>query len=148
MDHQQKILLAKFFETLQELRAVGIVRSDVILGDIGEFLCTVVFHGLKQVSEKTNMGYDALYNEKKVQIKFSNSKDAKNLDLGNPSEYDELIVVLGSESAHRMKNDEDSDYLFYRFESKEVMDKFKVASGYKLSKTKHFKKAEKSYSLS
>jgi len=47
-----------------------------------------------------------------------------------------------------MKNDEDSDYLFYRFESKEVMDKFKVASGYKLSKTKHFKKAEKSYSLS
>ncbi len=148
MDHKQKILLKKFFETLQELRTIGIVRSDVILGDIGEFLCTVVFQGLKLVSEKTNKGYDALYNEKKVQIKFSNSKDAKNVDLGNPSKYDELIVVLGKESVHRMNNDKDSDYLFYRYECKEVKDKFRVASGHKLSKTKHFKKSEKSYSLS
>jgi hypothetical protein len=67
---------------------------------------------VKLVSGKTNIGYDACHIEKKVQIKFSNSKDAKNIDLGNPLEYDELIVVLGKKRAYRMNDDENSDYLF------------------------------------
>ena len=147
MEYKQKPLLKKFFKTLKGLRNAGIVRSDVILGDIGEFLCTVVFRGLVLVPDKTNVGYDAVYNEKRIQIKYSNSKDTKNIDLGDPSKYDELIVVLGNESAHRMNNDNDADFLFYRYESSEVKDKFGVASGYKLSKTKHFKIAERSHSL-
>ena len=86
---------------------------------------------------------------KKIQIKFSDSPYAKNIDLGNPLKYDELIVVLGKKSAHRMQNDsEEADFIFYNFSSKEVNDKFKVDCGYKLSKKKHFKKSIKQLTCS
>jgi len=148
MTEDQKEAIQNFFKSLKVLRRMNIVRSDVILGDIGEFLCTFAFHGLQLVPEKTNEGYDAYFNQKKVQIKYSNSPDAKNIDLGNPEKYQELIVVLGKESAHRMMDEPDVDYIFYKYSSVEVIEKFKVSSGYKLSRTKHFKKAEKQYVIS
>lgn len=82
-----------------------------------------------------------------MQIKFSNSPDAKNIDLGDPDAYQVLIVVLGSESAHRMEDDIDADFLFYQYDSAEVKAHFSVNSGYKLSKSKHYKKAVKNYSI-
>jgi hypothetical protein len=133
-----------FFQSLSVLRKLNIVRSDVVLGDIGEFLCTVVFDGLELVEGKTNRGYDAMLGGKKIQIKFSDSPDAKNIDLGNPLLYDALILVLGKRSAHRMPDDSDADYIFYKF-SKADIGKFKVTSGYKLSKLKHFRKSIKEY---
>jgi hypothetical protein len=145
MTEDEKKAIQNFFESLKVLRKMNIVRSDVILGDIGEFLCTVTFSGLQLVPEKTNEGYDAYLNKKKVQIKYSNSPDSKNIDLGNPDNYQELIVVLGRDSAHRMAGEPDVEYVFYRYSSSEVIEKFKVNSGYKLSKTKHFKKAEKQF---
>lgn len=147
MNQSQKQDIRDFFAILKKLKESKIIRSDVIFGDIGEFLCTNVFDGLKLTEHKTNEGYDAFFNEKKIQIKFSNSTDATNIDLGNPSQYEELIVVLGKQSAHRMKDDHNSDYLFYKFSRHEVESNFKVKSGYKLSKTKHFKKAEQRYDI-
>lgn len=134
-----------FFNALDLLRKTGVVRSDVVFGDIGEYLCAVVFPGLTLVKEKTNRGYDAELNGKRVQIKFSNSADTKNIDLGDVAGYDELIVVLGSNSVHRMQGDSSADYLFYRYTSKEVTERFSVNSGYKLSRTKHFKTADAEY---
>ena len=147
MNEEQKKAIQNFFHSLVVLRRMNIVRSDVILGDIGEFLCTVAFPGLQLVPEKTNEDYDAYLNQKKVQIKYSNSPDTKNVDLGKPEKYHELIIVLGRNSAHRMMGEPDVDYVFYRYSSSEVIEKFKVASGYKLSRTKHFKKAETQYEI-
>jgi len=147
MTEEQKEAIQNFFKSLKVLRRIDVVRSDVILGDIGEFLCTAAFPGLQLVPEKTKEGYDAYFNKKKVQIKYSNSHDAKNIDLGKPEKYQELIVVLGKNSAHRMAGEPDVDYIFYRYSNSEVIERFKVASGYKLSKTKHFKKAEEQYEI-
>lgn len=137
-----------FFNSINELKSLKIIRSDTIFGDIGEYLCQVVFNDLELVKEKTMEGYDALENENKIQIKYSGSKDAKNIDLGNPDKYDELIVVLKKESVHIYKKDvkQNKDYYFYRFNSKEVKEKFKTRnSDYKLSKTKHFREAIEVY---
>lgn len=147
MTKEQKIALQNFFQCLDVLKKMNIVRSDVILGDIGEFLCTIAFPGLRLVPEKTKEGYDALCNNKKIQIKYSNSSDAKNIDLGKPDKYQELIVILGKNSAHRKNDEPDVDFVFYRYSSSEVIENFKVSSGYKLSKTKHFKKAEMVYEI-
>ncbi|MEX8518861.1 MAG: hypothetical protein AB3X44_10135 [Leptothrix sp. (in: b-proteobacteria)] len=147
MENNHKNAINKFFLSLDELRNLGIVRFSVIFGDIGEFLCTKVFSGLSLEGRRTNHGYDATYEGQKVQIKFSNSSDAKNIDLGNPEKYDVLIVVLGKKSTHIMLDDSNSDYLFYKYTSNEVKNKFKTNGKFKLSKTKHFKKAEKHLSL-
>ena len=147
MTDDQQQAIHSFFKSLDRLKELRVIRSDVIFGDIGEFLCTIVFEGLTLVNEKTKGGFDAWHEGKKVQIKFSDSSDAKNIDLGSPSQYEILIVVLGRKSVHRMSGDTDYDYLFYKFSSIEVIEKFKVESGYKLSKTKHFKMSEKQYNI-
>jgi hypothetical protein len=147
MTGEQQQAIRSFFNCLDLLKQLKVIRSNVLFGDIGEFLCTIVFEGLKLVDAKTEVGFDAWLDGKKVQIKFSDSSDAKNISLGNPDKYELLIVVLGSNSAHRMFDDTEDDYLFYKYSSKEVVEKFIVESGYKLSKTKHFKKSEKQYSL-
>lgn len=147
MSEEQKQALKQFFDSLETLKKTGVIRSNNIFGDIGEFLCAEVYPGLSLNLGKTTPGFDAQYNGQNVQIKFSNSPDAKNIDLGKPDCYQMLIVVLGSESAHLMENDEDADYLFYQYDSAEVIKHFSVDSGYKLSKNKHFKKAAKQFSI-
>ena len=137
-----------FFNSINELKSLKIIRSDTIFGDIGEYLCQVVFNDLRLVKEKTNEGYDALENGNKIQIKYSGSQGRKNIDLGDPNKYDELIVVLKKESAHIFKDDikKNKDYYFYRFSSEEVKEKFKTKNGdYMLSKTKHIKEAIQVY---
>ena len=144
--HIQAIKL--FFNSVKLLRSLNIVRSDVILGDIGEYLCSMVYPGLILVDERTNVGFDALYKEKKVQIKYSNSSDSKNVMLGKTNtDYDILIVILGKNSAHRLDADPNDDYLFYYYSKNEVETHFKTSAGYTLSKTKHFKKSDKQYTL-
>ena len=143
--------IKNFFDSIKKLKELGIIRSDTILGDIGEYLCQTVFPNLKLVDEKTKQGHDALENGKKVQIKYSGSIDTKNIDLGNPSKYDELIVVLKRDSIHIYKEDRkrDKDFYFYRFSSQEVKEKFKIKNDkYTLSKNKHFKKAVEVYAVS
>lgn len=147
MTDTQTQALQIFFKSLDSLKSLKIVRSDVIFGDIGEFLCTILYDGLSLVDEKTNEGFDAQLNDESVQIKYSNSADAKNIDLGNPDKYQQLIIVLGKQSAHRMKDDSDADYLFYLFSSAEVKDKFKTGTDHKLSRTKHFRKADKEFRI-
>lgn len=151
LDIKHKTKLYQFYELIKELRNEGIVRSDNIFGDIGEYLCTQIYPNLTLVQSKTNPGYDATEEGKKIQIKFSDSCDAKNINVGKPDEYDVLIVVLGPKSAHRYKNDDISrkdKILFYRFTSLEVKENFKTENNhYSLSRTKQFKPAEKELEL-
>ena len=73
-----------FFNSINELKSLKIIRSDTNFGDIGEYLCQVVFNDLRLVKEKTNEGYDALENGNKIQIKYSGSQGRNNIDLGDP----------------------------------------------------------------
>ena len=142
----EKKVLEDFYTSIKMLKMMEIVRSDNIFGDIGEYLCTKVYPRLQRVQSKINPYYDAIENGKKIQIKFSDSKDTKNIDVGNPDKYDGLIVVLGPNSVHRYANEvaeRKNKILFYRFSSKEVKAKFKIQSDhYTLCKRKQFRKAD------
>lgn len=148
--NQKKVkAIRDFFAHLAVLRTLGVVRSDVVFGDIGEFLCTLVYTDLTLCTSKTQKGIDGKLGREDVQIKFNNSSDAKNIDLGNPEKdkYDSLILVLGKDSAHR-KNGLEGDFIFYRYTSQEVRDNFSVSSGFKFSKTKHLKEHEHVFNFS
>ena len=145
LDIEHKTKLHQFYELIKELRNEGIVRSDNIFGDIGEYLCTQIYPNLTLVQSKTNPGYDATEEGKKIQIKFSDSCDAKNINIGKPDEYDVLIVVLGPNSVHRYKKENYSrkgKILFYRYTNKDVKERFITKKGFSLSRTKQFKPAE------
>jgi len=142
MTPDQNEALLNFYASLDNLKKTGIIRSDVVWGDIGEFLCTVVYKELSLNSRKNHPNTDAMMGGKNIQIKFSNSSDTENIKLGNPNKYDEILVVLGKNSAHKKNNAPNCDFLFYRFTSDEVTQHFKITSGHTLSKTKHFKEHE------
>jgi len=146
---EQKQAIKEFYKSIELLKEKNVIRSKVIFGDIGEFLSTIVFPNLELVEERTQEGYDALDGNKKVQIKFSDSSDAKNIDLGKPHLYDYLIVVLKKESAHIYKKDMrlDHDYYFYIFNQNDLETLKTPLGEYKLSKTKHKRKAIKSLNL-
>lgn len=150
LDIEHKTKLHQFYELIKELRNEGIVRSDNIFGDIGEYLCTQIYPNLTLVQSKTNPGYDATEEGKKIQIKFSDSCNAKNINVGKPDEYDVLIVVLGPNSVHRYKKEDCSrkgKILFYRYTNQDVKKKFITKKGFSLSQTKQFKPAEQELEL-
>ena len=140
---EQKDAITNFYKAIKLLKEKNVIRSKIVFGDIGEFLATIVFKNLTLVKEKTQSVYDATIEQKKVQIKFSDSFDTKNINLGDPNMYDELIVILTKESSHIFKDDKNlkKDFYFYHFTNIEVKEKFKINSGYTLSKSKHFKMA-------
>ena len=147
---QIKNAITNYFNSLKELKRLRIIRTNPSLGDIGEFLCLLVYPGLVFAKSPTNPGFDALFNGKKIQIKFTDSSSAGNFNVGNPNNYDELIFITGPKSIHRNPSEPDERnglYLFYRYSSTEIINKFKSDSGYYISKTKHFKLAEKVLSL-
>lgn len=143
MNHIKVKAVSDFFTHISVLKNLDVIRSDVVLGDIGEFLCTLVYTDLTLCTSKTQKGIDGKLGQEDVQIKFSNSSYAKNINLGNPNRdnYDSLILVLGKDSAHR-ESGLKGDFIFYRYTSQEVRDNFSVTKGFKFSKTKHFKEHE------
>ena len=150
LNAEYKKMLYQFYELTKELRKAGIIRSDNIFGDIGEFLCNQVYPNLTLVQSKTNPSYDATENGRKIQIKFSDSTKAKNIHVGDPDKYDELIVVLGPNSVHRYKKEDCSrkgKILFYRYTNQDVKKKFITKKGFSLSQTKQFKPAEQELEL-
>lgn len=147
---QIKKAITNYLNSIKELKQLGIIKTNPSLGDIGEFLCLIVYPGLELAESPINPGFDALFNGKKIQIKFTDSSLAGNFNVGDPNNYDELIFITGPNSCHRnpSESSEKKDlYLFYRYSSTEVIEKFKTDSGYYISKTKHFKLAERVWAL-
>ena len=147
---QIKRAITNYLNSIKELKRLGIIKTNPSLGEIGEFLCLLVYPGLELAESPTNPCYDALFNGKKIQIKFTDSSLAGNFNVGDPNNYDELIFITGPNSCHRNPSEPDERkklYLFYRYSSAEVIDKFKSGSNYSISKTKHFKLAERGWAL-
>lgn len=119
MTIDQESALAAFFEAVDRLEKVGIIRSSRFLGDIGEFLCADAF-GTVLAEQLRLPGHDGVHDEKRVQIKFNNSPTGNNINVGNPDNYDELVVVIGPRSKLRESQHEPGRFRFYRFSSTEV----------------------------
>jgi hypothetical protein len=110
--------IANFFEAVSELRKLGVIRSDKYLGDLAEYICSNFFD-IELAASGRQPGYDGIANNARFQIKYHGSSTRTNIDLGDPSQYDTLLVVLGPASMLRDPAFAE-DFLVYRMSSESV----------------------------
>jgi hypothetical protein len=125
-------LIRDFFNAAAKLMDEGIVRSDKLLGDIGEWLC-VKHYSLVLESSGRHPGYDGKIGQSRVQVKVHNSPKGTNLGVGNPDKYDELIIILGPRSRLRV-SPKSASFHVYRFTSENVHALMKRKSGFYCAK--------------
>lgn len=118
MNQQQQLALSNFRAAIKELKDVGVIRSDRYLGDIAEFLCADAFE-IDLAENLRQIGHDGMRQDLKVQIKYGGGKKT-NIDLGDPSTYDEVYVVLGKDSIVR-KHQGEADFFIYKLTANEVI---------------------------
>lgn len=119
MTPEQEAAIAQFFVAVAKLEELEVIRSSRHLGDIGEFLCTSTF-GTLLVPQLRQPGHDGLEGEKRIQVKFNNSPTGNNINVGRPSDYELLVVVIGPRSKLREPNHAANEFRLYRFSSEEV----------------------------
>ena len=128
INQRQATAIMEFMDAVRKLREVGVIRSDNILGDIGEFLAASEF-GLQLAKSPRQQDHDTEGSNDKVQIKFHNSTKGTNIRLGNPDAYDRLIIVLGPDSCLRPLNATTGQYCLYEFSALHVKQHFESKSG-------------------
>jgi len=133
MNQETKEALKEFFSGQIKLNRLGIIQSRDYIGDIGKYLCTVMYdlelpkRG-QQARQAHYEGYDGMIGTSKIQVKINNCPLGTPVPLSKPFEYDELIVVLGPNCKLRPDNIQD-DFIFYKFTREEALKKFKLPSG-------------------
>jgi len=120
MTEEQESAIAAFFESVARLEELQIIRSSRFLGDIGEFLCSKAF-GTDLSPQLRQRGHDGMSGEDRVQIKFNNSTKGNNINVGNPKDYELLVVVIGPNSKLREEDHGPSDFRLYRYTKTEVL---------------------------
>lgn len=93
---EEKEAINSFFEAVDKLKSLNIVRSNRFLGDLGEFFATKAI-SIQLNTNKRQKGFDAILDNKKYEIKYANGTKT-NISLGNPNEYDFVILVIGRDS--------------------------------------------------
>lgn len=96
---QEAKAIDDFFAAAENLRTLGIIRSDKYLGDIAEFLCSRHLN-LCLAQSGRQPGHDGLIGDKRIQVKYHGGTSTT-INCGNPEQYDKLLVVLGPNSVHR-----------------------------------------------
>lgn len=125
----------RYYQSLSVLRDLEIIRGDKITGDIGEFIAHRVL-GVELENSQQTAGFDGMLNGRSVQIKYSQATQSKNINVGNPDDYDDLILVLHSRSCH-FPEDNDSDFVIYTIQSEDVSVHFTRADGGKYTCTRN-----------
>jgi hypothetical protein len=120
MTPAQESAIIQFFSAVSLLEESGVIRSSRYLGDLGEFLCREEL-GIELSPHLRQTGHDGVDGEEQVQIKFSNSTAGNNIKVGNPENYDALIIVLGPRSKLREADHMPAEFRFYRFTKAEVL---------------------------
>lgn len=128
MTKTEKLLIRDFFACAAKLLDAEVVRSDKLLGDIGEWLC-VRKYGLVLAESGRNPGFDGHIGEEKIQVKVHNSPKGTNLSVGDPEKYDRLIVLIGPRSRLRYKDSVNSFHV-YHFSADEVQTLMARKSGH------------------
>jgi len=119
MTHDQESAITAFFDAVDKLKQAKVIRSSRFLGDIGEFLCADTF-GTTLASDLREPGHDGIREDRRVQVKFNNSPTGNNINVGNPEQYEELVVVIGPRSKLRELEHNRDEFRFYCFTSDDV----------------------------
>ncbi len=127
MNQETKKAVKEFFSATKKLNQLDIIGSRDYIGDIGKYLCQVMYN-LELPKSGRQAGYDGMIGTSKVQVKINNCPIGTPVRLSEPFEYDELIVVLAPNCFLRPENIED-DFIFYRFTKGEALKRFKTPSG-------------------
>ena len=133
MNAAQQSAIAAFFDSVSKLEAVSVIRSSRFLGDIGEFLAKEGF-GVTLVNQLRQTGHDGTDQDGKVQIKFNNSTEGNNINVGNPKDYETLIVVIGPRSKLRKEDHGPNEFRLYRYSKREVESWKSKSGGYYCAK--------------
>jgi hypothetical protein len=107
--------ISEFFDAVAKLRKLGVIRSDKYLGDLAEYIGQH-FYEIELAVSGRQVGYDGVDKEGKVQVKYHGSPTRTNIDLGDPNQYDNLLVVLGPGSLLRSTSHAE-EFLVYRMSS-------------------------------
>jgi len=142
---EEKEAINNFFDCVKKLRGLNIIRSDRILGDIGEFFAARAYD-LTLAKSKRQTGHDTEGADNKIQIKFHNSPTRTNVDLGNPELYEHIIIVIGPDSLLHPRDKYSDKILFYKFSSSHVKDNFKNKKSFSCGR-KSLTKPNKEFSL-
>ena len=116
-----------------KLRAMQVIRSDRFLGDIGEFLAASEFE-LQLAKSPRQEGHDTEGEIDRVQIKFHNSPTRTNINLGEPTKYDRVLIVVGPDSLLHPASDYAGKYCFYEFTASYVQQNFSTKKAYSCGK--------------
>ena len=127
MTEDQRALIRDFFACAASLQDAQMIRSDKILGDLAEWICTDRY-GLVLATSGRHPGYDGVIGKTKVQVKAHNSPKGTNLSVGNPDLYDELIVLIGPRSRLRVGLAGQTFHV-YRFTASQVAANLRRAKG-------------------
>jgi len=127
MNQEPKKAIKRFFSAQKKLNQLGIIHSRDYLGDISRYLCQVIY-GLEPAESGRHSGYDGMIGTAKVLVRYNNCPTGTPVRLSEPFEFDELIVVLGSNCFLRPDNMKD-ELVFYRFTREEVSEKFRTSGG-------------------
>lgn len=143
MTPEQESAILAFFESVACLEKLEVIRSSRFLGDIGEFMCSETF-GTELSPQLRQRGHDGMSGEDRVQVKFNNSTKGNNINVGNPEDYEVLVVVIGPNSKLREKDHGPSQFRLYRYTNTEVLawksqggDFYCAKSRLKACKSKH-----------
>lgn len=118
MNTEIKDAIKEFYDSVEKLKSLGIIRSDKYLGDIAEYISSY-FYEIELAESGRQPGHDGSDNEGRVQIKYHGSPTRTNIDLGKPDEYENLLVVLGPNSLLRSPK-YSGDFLLYRISAADV----------------------------
>ena len=127
MKAEIRTAVREFFSAAEKLRKLGVIRSDRYLGDLGEYICQH-FYKLELAESGRQPGHDGTDPEGLVQVKYHGSCTRTNVDLGNPSYYDHIVVVLGPNSRLRQKG-VSGDFLVYRMTAQAVRQHANLEKG-------------------
>ena|SRR5574344_584636 len=121
--------IKNLFNITKKLKASGIIRSTKVFSDVSEYLCKEHLK-LKLSESQRQEGFDAVDGRrKKYQIKFNNSKEKTNQDIGNPGKYDYLLLVITNES--KLFDTNRTGFIcIYRIEASELIGKKYIAKTY------------------
>ncbi len=109
----------------ERLSALGVVRSERLVSEIGEWFFTALYGG-DRAGTSVQKGWDIMLNDKKIQVK-THAKGDKNtarwtdLNYYDENSFDELVIIVFTKT-FQLKE-------FYRAPSKAVMGKAEKRSG-------------------
>ncbi len=136
MDREMKRALRGFFSAQAQLAQLGVIHSRDYIGDIARYLCTVVY-SFEPKRSRQPAGYDGTIGTAKTRVQVNNCPTGTKVRLAEPLEFEQLVVVLGPNSALRPDGVEDA-FILYRLTREEVIERFKTPGGRYIAGKKTF----------